>query len=352
MFSFGKIKKWLRRHPRVDFIQYSMRFILPKKEECKKHLDYEKNYLNVHFEHLGDLNKGKVFYIIDIPKCWHKSGYCHLLRMTIYFISYAEMFGFIPVIRWSEELLYSEKEKINDTYNSFEYFWMNTYDIDDESLYKSNLVVWCKPNDVDYVLPEDFYHISEDEHSVLINTIKKYLRLNDYGKKEIIDAIDSRILDGGVLGVHIRRTDYSKNYDGHPIEIQNEKYIENINNLLNSGKYKYIFLATDDQNTLEYFVKIYGDKIIYNDVLRSANGEAVHYEYKSERNNNNYYLGKELLWDLFSIIHCDGFIGTVSNVSMISRAIKEAKNEEYKDVIILDDGINRNLKNFVIMNVK
>jgi len=346
MFSINEIKKIVKKHPKVHLLIYIFRNVLHDKSKCIEILNSQTNPYVVNFHHFGELNTDKIFYIVDISEYWKKSGYCHLLRMTLLKLAYADHLGFTPIIRWPQDILYASSEMTGIIDNPYEYFFENTYVIKDEEIDSSHLVVISKDMDVKLYESDKTYLISEKEIQVLAKTIKKYLKLNKTGIELIENPVIHKFEGHRVLGVHVRKTDYAKRYNDHPVPIADESILQKTEELFESGNYDRVFIATDSVEVLEEYKSKFGAKLIFNDVLRSDNGKALHYEFVSKREKNNYLLGKEILLDVYSLSNCSGIIAGLSNVSVLARAIKYSKDDKYIEEIILENGINNNLKGF------
>ena len=91
------VRVYLDKHPRIDLLQYVFRKKLGSSEKAKAFLSLEKDPLTIQFHHYGEENKGKTLYVISIDEGWKKSGYCHLLRMTLLHAFFAEQMHFQPV---------------------------------------------------------------------------------------------------------------------------------------------------------------------------------------------------------------------------------------------------------------
>lgn len=343
------LRQYLYNHPRLNLIQYVIRKKLPSVDACREMIDADKNPLNVKYIHYGELNKGiTIYHIFFGTKAEEGIGFCCLLKNTLFHLAYADRMGFIPFIEWGKSLPYSEQDSINGEDNSFEYFMLNLSGIELSEILKSDLVVKSKLYDrfliYDYNMHDSLYEIGEHEIEILAEMFRKYIRLNEIGIKNIMRPMQELLEKGKYLGVHVRGTDFRKRYDRHPKIVPIEKYIRQIEKIFLSHKYQYIFLATDEISTIEVFRNIFGEKVIYYDAVRSKNGEAVHYELDCDRKYHKYYLGMEILKDVYTLGHCDGLIAGISNVSIMARVIKKSTDLQYEDEIILDEGVNHNFR--------
>lgn len=146
---------------------------------------------------------------------------------------------------------------------------------------------------------------------------KKYLSpsiyvINKTKNTPIFNVVKS---SSAILGVHVRGTDFNYNLKGHPKPVSFKSYKYYIDLFLNKYKIEKIFVATDDENAINYFKDIYGHKIIYfRDNFRSTNFDNPFYT-PNRRVNNNLLNGIEVFRDVLTLLECDYFIGSQSNVS-------------------------------------
>ncbi|MEM9833328.1 MAG: hypothetical protein AAF944_22035 [Bacteroidota bacterium] len=114
-----------------------------------------------------------------------------------------------------------------------------------------------------------------------------------------------------VLGVHIRRTDHWEEIE--PISLNAFKQAIR-RNLRYCSK---VFIATDDQLTLDEIREEFGERVLFNEVHRSHNYEAVHAFPSSE----GFQLGLEALTDAYSLSFCSKLILVHSNLSYAARIL-------------------------------
>jgi len=152
----------------------------------------------------------------------------------------------------------------------------------------------------------------------------------------------SEVLKGKkTLGVHVRGTDFRRNYKGHPVKIGTEEFVEAVAGLLAQADYDNIFLATDDTEAIRMFHERFGEKVsYYQDVMRSSGNETV-MKSRSDRKQHHYLLGREVLRDAWTLGLCSGLVAGLSQVSLNARILKKAAGTEYENLIILDKGINQ-----------
>lgn len=283
-------------------------------------------------KHLGELYQEDMVYYIDIGDM---VGFFAMMQFTLEYLFYAEQYHFTPVINWRG--VYSEKE----TDNVFEYYYCPVSEISWEDVSKCKNVIlshhgqrimWEGANLTYRSRWEIYYKYGE--------IYKKYCRLNQK-TQDYIDGNLKRILCGKkTLGVHIRGTDFKQDLYAHPVHIITSDFIDPIKKMLQKYGYEQIFLATDSLEAISLLKKEFGDRLsFYQDVQRSDGNIGVQYS-ESNQKNYRYLLGLEVLRDVYTLSACDSLIAGLSNVSCAARYIKAANGFEYKEVVILDHGLN------------
>nr|MDE7325206.1 hypothetical protein [Lachnospiraceae bacterium] len=117
-------------------------------------------------------------------------------------------------------------------------------------------------------------------------------------------------------------------------------FLEPIKKMIEKYEYEQIFLATDSLEAISLLKKEFGDKIsFYQDVQRSDGNIGVQYS-ESSQENYHYLLGLEVLRDVYTLSACDSLIAGLSNVSCAARYIKVANGFEYREVVVIDHGLN------------
>jgi hypothetical protein len=81
-----------------------------------------------------------------------------------------------------------------------------------------------------------------------------------------------------MIGVHARGTDATSKEEIRPHRqgsLVLSKYVAEILRLLETRPTARIFVATDDQSSLEYFREVFGDRVLAYDSIRHERGEAA-----------------------------------------------------------------------------
>lgn len=345
-----KIYNFLVKHPFLDAFVSLMRGCKDK-AYCKTVAG--RNDLQFVCKSFGNLNKEKNIYLIKHGK--HTSGFFVQMRELIKYFGYADRFGLYPVVVWSHDLPYAEEYEVCGTTNPFEYYFKQPFNISVNEVYKSYNVFESKTIHIDKffynrecVDGEKGYWMSEEYMDYLGQIVKKYIILNEHTETYIQKSIADLFQSKKTIGVHIRGTDFKNNYNNHPINATIEEYFSCIDRMLLESNYNQIFLATDDINILEQFIKKYGDILVYYKDVRRAQGNISVAFSEDKREKHHYLLGLEVLRDMYSLVACDGMVSGISQVSLAARIFKKSRGQEYSYKYILDKGYNKNKNNFVM----
>lgn len=303
----------------------------------------EKTYLEYRIKKSGD----KEIYYIKIDN--EVAGFFAILRETLDYCCYADEQGFLPYIVYDKKTLYSEKGLFLGTNNPFEYYFIQPLTlITGNVLNGMNLVKskyeHLKNIELKYNLKPFSYIVENSYIEKMADIYKKYMQLNMITNKRIEKSIENILHGKYTLGVHIRGTDFNKGFNNHPIPVTVDEYVEFISREIINKRYEQVFVATDDVRCLkELKRKINVPLVYYKNTMRASGNKSVAYE-RSERKNNNYLLGFEVLKDAYTLSACDGFIGCLSQVDIFAQIIKKSKDQDFDSLKIIDKGIYINNK--------
>jgi hypothetical protein len=298
----------------------------------------------------GELHPETNIYFIEVGNSKMGFGACY--RYALYGLFFARQLGFTPVVRFAADSPYQEKEPIQGTNNPFEYYFRSTSDISVTDVFRSKRVFLHNgyyisriEQDLGNPAPEigTGYVVDEPYLQRLASLVRQYVVLNDYTYKYIevcLNGLVSRLWkETKILGVQVRGTDFALNWNNHPNMIQPEEFFVAIDEAMDTNKFEYIFLATDDAHRVEAFQDRYGRKLIYfKDVHRGTKQINISLE-ENVRENNHYLNGLEVLRDIYALANCNGFIAGISQVSILARVIKYSLNSKYEYMKILDKGL-------------
>ncbi len=293
---------------------------------------------SVFVKHLGDCNPDKLICIIRVNGPY--SGWFSIMNNVIMQLCYADRYNMCPVVYLASSRLYSDEDVPGDL---FDYFYRQPTEISLSEANMSRNVVFSSAYNSPYSWLEikDFSQDS-DQNKYVSEVIGRYLRLNNDTDKYISESIKRALGNKKCIGVHVRGTDFKAGYKNHPIYISTEEYIDEARNLIKSGKYDLIFLATDEEETIFRFKKEFGERVVYHEAFRSSNGAAVGIHTSTGekvRARHKYLLGLEVLTDMYTLAACDALVGCKSNVVLHAILNKLALKEKYDDLIIIDHGL-------------
>ena len=277
----------------------------------------------------------------------YPAGMCSCLMHIVNGLLYAELTERIPIVFWGERSLYYENTdeiENNRLNNSFEYYFkpLSNYNIEDvigkgysyfpshwrdsnlfdDTVSSSSIPLPCAlsfpGNKADVLVSTSLQRIEDlmkiisldnclralSKEQLWYHFYTKYIYLKE-NIRQIIDEFYWDNMEGmNVLGLHIRKTD-KKSEQAIPYD---SKFIKAVDSYLSSFNDAKIFIATDCAKTLEKFKKIYTEKIIYTNSIRSNNSSPVH-----STIGNNRLKGKQILTDVYLLTKCDHFIGSLSS---------------------------------------
>lgn len=302
----------------------------------------------VKFESLGNSLKDKNVLIIKNESSKH--GFFAEFRMTLDALAFAERFHFAPYVLYGKDFCYAEEDMVNGTHNPFEYYFEQPAYLNYDEVMKAKNVVYASihhekiaeqlnQNPITYEISEEYIN-----HMALI--MKKYIRFNAETKKYLENNISDILGNHQVLGIHYRGTDFKQNYNRHPVALSLENQISKVKEIMESGEYDRIFLATDDVSAINLYSKTFGEQVVYyQDVCRSEDKQSVAFS-KSEREHHHYLLGLEVLRDMYTMANCKGLVAGLSQVSHVARIMRRALEGRYVHEEIIHLGINSNKNNF------
>lgn len=307
-------------------------------------------YQNPEYLHLhsyGDEYKGETIYFVD--EQGNGVGFFAELGVTLIKLYFADDRGFIPYVSWGKNYLYYEPDGIDGEKNAFLHYFAPVSHIVDiqhaRHVVKSEMRHY---EQVKSLFGAVSYDVSEEYVDAMADMLRKYVRYNDR-TKEYLESQFQELLEGKrTLGVHYRGTDFRRQYNNHPVAVRIEQAIEEVEKLIQTGKYEQIFLATDENDAVEKFMAAFGDIVrIYSDTFRDDGGDDSIAFSKSDRAYHKYLLGLEVLRDQYTLTNCGGLVCGYSNVTFLARIMRKAWHDEpFEDYVLINNGIYHNNNNF------
>lgn len=301
----------------------------------------------IYVESYGNKQVSDTVFFIDMEES--HSGFFAEHNRLLALLYFADKYDMKPVVKYHAGYCYAEKHPVNGTTNPFEYYFEQPAGISLEEL-RSYKRVFRSRKENSYEVNKlcddpNGYTRSEQYLNEMARITARYIRLNSIVKEKLDKEISDLLGTGKVLAAHVRGTDFKQNFNGHPVSVGSDEYLETTVRTFNEGAYEKVFLATDDSEALEKYRRQFGDKLVfYKDVVRSSGNDTVMHS-DMQRENHHYLLGYEVLRDMYTLAACDGLIAGLSQVSYAARIQKKSTGKEYDDLIILDKGINYHKKN-------
>ena len=335
---FQRVKKWIYQKP---FLCALAKLLANRKDQ-----EYLDNFISFNPKFYFEkekmcLSRGKTFYITD--EDWDICGFFGIMRFCLLDLCVADSMGFIPYVNITNSI-YNVSGGWNGTDNMYEYYFLQTTSekldriIAEENYFMSNSSIrngirrnFSADND---------YEFDEQQLHYMGSVARKYMRLRPELEVELRLEIDSLLKGKKTIGIHYRGSDYKVGLKEHPAALTVEQYFPFIDEAFMNG-FEQIFLATDDVNAYKMFCDQYKGRIVsYNDVMRTEGLTGVHLM-EHEREEQKYYLGREVLRDMMTLSCCDGFIAGMSNVSMFTRIWRYRQNKEFEYIQIISRGLNK-----------
>lgn len=291
------------------------------------------------FEYQKERKKGEKFYysITPIPK----AGLMALLAEFIRACNDALYKGYLPFIDMKNSLnMYLEDDKMEEE-NAWEYYFSQASCISGKSIndiYKNENVI----------IPSMYLKSSSNTDLVnnkqaridLRKTWQKLFQIQDKVIKKanaeyqsIFKGIDNK----KVIGCIYRGTDF-KNVKpaNHPIPPGLDEFAETLKKYMKKWNCEYIFLATEDEDALEYLKAVFNSKLLYINQIRYRNtGDKFLAEIENKRPNDRYLRGLEYLTAILCLTKCNYLIASRTGGLSGTLLLKE---NDFDDMYIFNKG--------------
>lgn len=265
----------------------------------------------------GNKNKDKIFYVIRRSP---GAGLFSNVTFVINHLKICDKYKFIPIIDMENfTTIYNEKNKVEKTFNAWEYYFekLNKYTL--KEVYQSQNVILTSPS---------------FQTSMTLNISKN--NFNKYLKKIIIKKKFKKIAmnfckknflaKDRVLGVHFRGSTY-KTARGHGFPATLEEMVKQTQKLIKKYGYNKIFLITEEEKYYQSLKKIFGEKIITYPSYRMLTKDSFKVY---PRKNHRYKLGKETLIETLILSKCEGITYIKSNVTTFSKNYCKFKQNDHE----------------------
>ena len=267
----------------------------------------------------GNLNPDKTFYII---KRSSHAGIFSYLSFVLNHLVISKENNFVPIVDMENYVNpYNEIESIDNTFNSWQYYFKQVSNYNLNEVYKSKNVVFSR---------DDFHHKMSYRIHLDKNFEKfknKEISIKDKYKVFLDNFMNDHNLNNKkILGIHFRGTSY-KTSRGHILpatENQIQKYIDEI---LIKESHDKIFLCTEETRYLNFLKKRYSNKLLYLNTYRSNKNDAF---LNYERKNHRYLLGDEAIKDTLILSKCSSLLFVRSNIINAANYFSEKEQSMYE----------------------
>lgn len=287
----------------------------------------------------GNLGRAPIA-VFDAPD---PIGLFAYLRRVAEFLYYCDRMGFAPILRWSGSGY--RDPSIGTTDNPFEYFFEQPFPLTREEIEERPFAEYA-PGTLTMAreyLNGALYVPDETYLATLADPVRLYLKPNGETQKVLDAFLEKYGIGEDVLGVHMRGTDFKKAYRNHPIYVEPEEYYPHIDEAFASGRFKKVFLATDDNSILKEYLDHYGEeKVVYStETFRGEGDLGIHRAAEFDERLSPYREGLNALCDVYGLARCGGFISGVSNVAVFTRILKKSRSEGFVFDRLLNKGLHK-----------
>jgi hypothetical protein len=157
--------------------------------------------------------------------------------------------------------------------------------------------------------------------------IRKYIHVKPEIQEEVDSFVNQNFENHFVIGIHHRGTDKVTEVPLVPFEKTYQALTDVIQNLTDEQKSSFkIYVATDDQHFFNYMLNLFPSQMIYNDFVRSSDGQALHWG-SDNKFQSIYQKGKEALVDCLLLSKYNILIRPNSTLSIISGCFNPTMTE-------------------------
>ena len=161
----------------------------------------------------------------------------------------------------------------------------------------------------------DAMRLSSERNNELIH---RYIHVLPHIQFQIDAFVSQHFGDSFVIGVHHRGSDKVIEIPRVPFERTHGAIEKVIASLDENQKISYkIYVATDDALFLDYLKGLYGDRILFNDFVRTTDDTPLHYG-NDDKYSSMYKKGEEAVLDSLLLSECNHLIRPNSCLSIFS----------------------------------
>lgn len=268
-----------------------------------------KNLYEGGIQHFGNANADKIFFVIKLN--FPKLGIFGIYNCVLGYIKYANKHNYIPVVDLKNyKNMYLYDDEIGKK-NAWEYFFEQPSQYSLEDVYRSSNVIISSGMSPTEGHPYSLY--------LLLNN--KYLRKDFFRiigsqikiKKEIlqsaINTSNSLIQGKRIVGVSTRGKTLI-NVKGHAVQPNIDDLIRLTKDKMEKWQCPYVYLATEEEETVRIFSKHFGNNLIVDKRERFKYKETTNILIEPDRENDKYIGGIEYLTSVIVLSRCTSLIGT------------------------------------------
>jgi len=327
---------YFKNSEKIRRISYSLFYA-----EQPKFLEHEK-------KSFGNLNPEITFFVIRLT---FGGGLFSNYNNILYLLQYAEENALVPVIDYKNYPNYQrEKNSINGSYNSWDYFHCQPSEYTLNEVYKSKDVILSNNRSQYYFNKLDFNYffdakVTNDDYQLSkMNHLTKKIPYNPTTEAFIKNRLDEVFYNKkDVIGVFLRGTDYAnkKLALDHYVPLGVEESLNLTKERIKNYGFKYVYLSTEQAEYIDLFKKEFGEKLIYIERPRWSAKEFDLNEHILEqgfdRKNDRYYTGLEYITETEGLLRCDHIIGSLTNAFYY---VIIRNSELKKKLELIDNGLH------------
>lgn len=294
---------------------------------------------NLAFECRKERKKGEKFYysIIPIPRAGLMALFAEFIRSCNDALSK----GYLPFIDMQNSSnMYLEEDKIEKE-NAWEYYFTQAPYVSGKSLNKiykeENIIIpsmyMKSASNIDLVKNKQARIDLRKTRQELFRVQDEIIKKANIEYQRVFSGIDNI----KVLGCIYRGTDF-KNVKpaNHPIPPDLNEFAETLKLNMKKWNCEYVFLATEDEDALEYMKGVFNNKLLYINQVRYRNtGDKFLAEIENNRPNDRYLRGLEYMTAIICLTKCNYLIASRTGGLSGTLLLKE---NDFDDMYIFNKG--------------
>lgn len=289
---------------------------------------------NLAYEHVIRNNESDTYYYSIVP--WPGAGLSPIFKKNLIKCEYAYEKGYKPFVDMqNSHSIYLAPERFGQD-NAWEYYFKQNVELSVDDIYqKENVVIPSM-----YIRPQKYADILKgNAREQLQELYRRTFTLQDTIKEkaqEEYERLFSKV-QGKVMGCVYRGTDYqSIKPANHYIQPELHTFVELCKKYKEQWGCTHVFVATEDDEALDYFKEQFQEGLLYTNQLRYRNtGDKFLAEIHNNRENDEYLRGEEYLIAILMLAECD-YLLSARNGALNAALI--LKDTDYEDMYLYDVG--------------